>query len=89
MNALDIYVMKHCFGCDEALKLATEISQSLPHLQVKVRNLDEMTEGDLPEIIATPSYFLNSRLLFLGNPRLEELVAKITSRSNEEGRNYE
>ena len=89
MNLLEVYVAKYCFGCDEALKLATEISQSLPHLQVKVRNLEGMMEGDLPEIIATPSYFLNGRLLFLGNPRLEELVVKITSRSNEEGKNYE
>ena len=76
MEVLDVYVAKHCFGCDETLKLATEIGQSLPYLQVRVRNLDEMTEVDLPEIIATPSYFLNSRLLFLGNPRLEELVEK-------------
>ena len=55
MNLLEVYVAKHCFGCDEALKLATEISQSLPHLQVKVKNLEELNEGSLPEIIATPS----------------------------------
>lgn len=89
MNLLEVYVDKHCFGCDEALKLATEISQSLPHLQVKVRNLDEITEDDLPEIIATPSYFLNGRRLFLGNPRLGELVAKIALFSSEEKRDYE
>ncbi len=89
MNLLEVYVAKHCFGCDEALRLSTEIKQSLPHLQVKVRNLDEMTEGDLPEIIATPSYFLNGHRLFLGNPRLEELVAKIALVSSEEERNYE
>ncbi len=86
MNVLDVYVTRHCFGCDEALRLAEEIKQSLPHLEVKVKILDEMTEDDLPEIIATPSYFLNGRRLFIGNPRLEELVAKITSYSNEEGR---
>ncbi len=84
MNILEVYVAKHCFGCDEALRLAKEVSQSLPRLEVKVKILDEMTEGDLPEIIATPSYFLNGRRLFIGNPRLEELIAKITSRSNEE-----
>ncbi len=89
MNLLEVYVAKHCFGCDEALKLATEISQSLPHLQVKVRNLEEMAEDDLPEIIATPSYFLNGRRLFLGNPRLEELVVKIAFFSSEEKGNYE
>ncbi len=89
MNLLEVYVANHCFGCDEALRLATEISQSLPHLQVKVRNLDEMAADDLPEIIATPSYFLNGRRLFLGNPRLEELVAKIALFSGEKKGNYE
>ncbi len=84
MNVLDVYVTRHCFGCDEAVRLAEEIKQSLPRLEVKVKILDEMTEGDLPEIIATPSYFLNGRRLFMGNPRLEELMAKITSRGNEE-----
>lgn len=84
MNVLDVYVTNHCFGCDEALRLAGEINQSLSDLKVEVRNIEEMTEGDLPEIIATPSYFFNGRLLFLGNPRLEELMEKITSRSNHE-----
>lgn len=89
MNLLEVYVAKHCFGCDEALKLAVEINQNLPHLQVKVRNLEEMTADELPGIIATPSYFLNGRRLFLGNPRLEELVAKIALFSSEEERDYE
>lgn len=83
MNTLDIYVASHCFGCDEAVRLAKEISLSMPRLKVDVRHLDEMTESELPDIIATPSYFLNGRRLFLGNPRLDELVAKITSLSNE------
>ncbi len=89
MNLLEVYVAKHCFGCDEALRMAKEISQSLPRLEVKVRVLEEMAEDDLPEILATPSYFLNGHRLFLGNPRLEELVAKIALFGSEEERNYE
>ncbi len=88
-DILEVYVAKHCFGCDEALRLAKEISRELPSLKVAVRILEEMTEGELPEIIATPSYFLNGRRLFIGNPRLEELTAKITLFSSDEGRNYE
>lgn len=76
---LEIYVAKHCFGYKEAARLVGEIGQSLPGLQVKMTLVDEVAGGDLPDIPATPSYFLDGRLLFLGNPRLEELVAKITS----------
>ncbi len=79
MNILDIYVWRHYFGSEKAFRLAREIGQNLPHLQVEVRILDDISEHDLPEIIATPSYFINGRLLFLGNPRLEELAVKIAS----------
>ena len=89
MEVLDIYVAKHCFGYEEALRLAREIKQSLFDLQVKVSMLDEITEGDLPDIPATPAYFLNGRLLFLGNPRLEELADKIALLSGDKGGNYE
>ena len=89
MKVLDIYVAKHCFGYEEALRMAGEIKQSLLGLQVKVSLLDEITEGDLPDIPATPAYFLNGRLLFLGNPRLEELAGKIALLSSDKGGKYE
>lgn len=89
MNFLDVYVAKHCFGHEEALRLAGEIQGGLPGLHVKVTVLDGITEGDLPDIPATPSYFLNGSLLFLGNPLLEELLNKIASLDRDEGENHE
>ena len=89
MKVLDIYVTRHCLGFKEALRLAREIKQRLFGLQVKVSMLDEITEGDLPDIPATPAYFLNGRLLFLGNPRLEELAGKIALLSSDKGGKYE
>lgn len=80
---------RHCFGYKEATKLVGEIGQSLPGLQVIMTVIDDVAEGDLPDIPATPSYFLDGRLLFLGNPRLEELVAKIASLSPNKGGNHE
>ncbi len=79
MNVLDIYVAEHCFGCDEALRLAEEAGPHLYGVQINVRRVEEMEKDDLPDIIATPSYYLNGRLLFLGNPELKELVGKVTS----------
>ncbi len=79
VNVLDIYVAEHCFGCDEALRLAEEAGSHLTGVLINVRRVDEMAKDDLPDIIATPSYYLNGRLLFLGNPELQELVGKVTS----------
>ncbi|MBI2980548.1 MAG: hypothetical protein HYY41_07000 [Chloroflexi bacterium] len=88
MNLLEVYVGKHCFGYKEAARLAGEIEQSLPGLQVIMTVIDEVADGDLPDIPATPSYFLDGCLLFLGNPRLEELVSKITSFGQGKGGNH-
>lgn len=85
MNVLDIYVAKHCFGCEEATRLAGEIKQSLAGLQVNVIMLDDVTEETLPDIPATPAYFINGHLFFLGNPRLEELMDKIAPPSRDKG----
>ncbi len=89
MKVLDIYVTSHCLGYEEAARLAGEIEQSRLGLRVKVTLLDEMTESNLPDIPATPSYFLNDSLLFLENPRLDELIGKIASVSYDKGRSHE
>ncbi len=85
MNVLDIYVAEHCFGCDEALRLAEEAGPHLIGVQINVRRVEEMAKNDLPDILATPSYYLNGRLLFLGNPQLKELVGKVTSGAGVKG----
>ncbi len=86
MKVLDLYVARHCIGCDEALRLVGEVNDSVPGLQVRINMLDEMAEGDLPDIPATPAYFLDGQLLFLGNPHLEELIGRILSSQQGENR---
>lgn len=75
-EVLNVYIARHCLGTAEATRLAAEVSQRLPEIEVKVLMLDEMPVGSVP-VPATPAYYLNGRLLFLGNPRLDELMAKI------------
>ncbi len=89
MKVLDVYVAKHCIGCEEALRLTEEINQSVPGLQARVNMLDEMADGDLPDIPATPAYFLDGRLLFLGNPHPTELKNKLAQLSSHRGENRE
>ncbi|MBI2850546.1 MAG: hypothetical protein HYX80_05820 [Chloroflexi bacterium] len=79
ISVLDIYVAKHCFGTAEALRIAAEVGRQLPDIEVKVTIFDEISRSEAPHVIATPSYILNGKLLFLGNPRLAELVKKVRS----------
>lgn len=85
MPVLDIYVARHCLGYKEAIKLAKELEEGLSNLHIKVTVLDEVTGDDSPDIPATPAYFLNGHLLFLGNPGPEEVVSKIASLSQGRG----
>ncbi|MBI2861049.1 MAG: hypothetical protein HYX91_06030 [Chloroflexi bacterium] len=85
-EALNVYVSRHCFGTAEATRLAGEVSQKLPRLQVKVIMLDEMPMINTMSVPPTPSYFLDDRLLFLGNPRIEELLSKISSARQGKGK---
>lgn len=86
---LEIYVAKHCFGTAEALRLAEEVKPRIPDVWVNLWVLDDMEATDGTFVLATPSYFLDGCLLFLGNPRLEELVTKISSLSRDNGGSYE
>lgn len=79
---LEIYVAKHCFGTAEALRLAEEVKHRSPDVRVNLRVFDDIPATDATLVFATPSYYLNGRLIFLGNPRLEELVARLQSASS-------
>ncbi len=78
---------KHCFGTDEAIRIAEEVKLRIPDVQINLRILDDMPAQDAAVVSATPAYYLNGRLLFLGNPRVEELVARIAFHSQQKGEN--
>jgi len=69
---LQIYVASHCLNCDEALRLACVVARLFPQLEVDVIDLDEPpTDGT--DVFAVPTYVLNGRVCFLGNPSEQEL----------------
>jgi hypothetical protein len=66
------YVASHCLNCDEALRLACVVARLFPQLEVDVIDLDEPpTDGT--DVFAVPTYVLNGRVCFLGNPSEQEL----------------
>ncbi len=73
---LRIYVARHCAGCATAFSLAERVRAARPGLAVHVLDID--VERDVPQqLIGTPMYFWNDRVLFLGNPSEAELLAAI------------
>lgn len=71
-TVLQIYVSEDCWGCLEARKIADEMR--VEYASARVELIERNTAASWPqEIIATPAYMLNGRLVSLGNPTREEL----------------
>lgn len=74
---LEIVVTPHCFGCARAQTLAATIAVHDPALDVRVVDLSEPGAQVPPGLVAVPSYVLNGRILFIGNPTLAALAAAL------------
>lgn len=74
---LKVYVSSHCANCSEARRLADVAAVRYPCVTVQVVDLDT-EQATLPEfIVAVPTYVLDGRVVWLGNPSSEELFARL------------
>ena len=74
---LEIVITPHCFGCARARTLAATIASHYPALDVHVVDLSEPGAQAPPGLVAVPSYVLNGRILFIGNPTQAALAAAL------------
>lgn len=72
---LSVYIAGHCPASRYSRELAQAVADVFPELYVEVIDVDEPAE--LPpggiDVLFTPGYFLNGRLVAYGNPRPQEL----------------
>ena len=78
-HRLEVYTADCCYGCSEARSLADSLSMEFPNLQVRIINLDDPESERPASVFAVPTYLLDGELLWLGNPRREDAIEKITS----------
>ena len=75
MAKLDVYVSETCWSCDEARQIVADIGPRFPGITIELRDIsDERRPGS---VFATPTYVLDGRTLFLGNPTREQLQQKL------------
>jgi hypothetical protein len=72
--ALQIFVDGECPGCAEARRLATIAQEHLPLLEIEL--IDVTVQGTLipKQVFAVPTYVLNGKTLWLGNPDELEFI---------------
>ena len=75
---LRIYVGQHCWFCEEAMRLATEVKRKFAGLFVEVIDLDAEGSVNHDNVFSIPTYVFNGRTISLGNPTPEELFAKVS-----------
>lgn len=81
MHTLTVYIADDCWTCAETQRILDEIMPLFPNLLL---NLINTTEQPLPDhVFAVPTYSLNDKIIFLGNPTREALQKRLTSISEE------
>lgn len=83
---LEIYIAPDCFGCETARNLAGVV-QSLARADLEVRLLDLSNPAVIrPDaVFAVPTYVLDGRVISLGNPEPEWLLAQLAPSSPSPG----
>ena len=76
---LRIYVGKHCWSCEEALRLSAEVRSNFTKVTVEVIDLEAEGSVNHDDVFSTPTYVFNGRTISLGNPSVEELFAKLSA----------
>lgn len=76
---LRIYVGKHCWSCDEAVRLSDEVRSNFTKLDVEVIDLEAEGSVNHDDVFSTPTYVFNGRTISLGNPSSEELLARLSA----------
>ncbi|HSG18529.1 MAG TPA: hypothetical protein VLE70_19705 [Anaerolineae bacterium] len=82
MAKLDVYISETCWSCDEAKQIVADIRPQFPSMPIELRGIDD--EGRPSNVFATPTYVLDGRTIFLGNPTREQLRQKLIDAQNSE-----
>jgi len=75
MTQLDVYISDNCWSCDETRQLVADIEPQFPGVTIELRDFDDDRRPS--KVFATPTYVLNGRTIFLGNPTREQLQQKL------------
>jgi hypothetical protein len=77
MARLEIFVSAHCFGCQEAQRLAKAVADRFRAVSVRLIDLDAEPEARPEHVVAVPTYLLDDTVISLGNPRQGDLFQQV------------
>ena len=73
MVKLQIIVASACANCEEASRLSDLVKARFPQVAIEVIDLDREPERQPDSVFAVPTYLLDGRVIWLGNPSEDAL----------------
>ena len=77
MTTLRVYVSAACASCATAYERVAQVRQLRPHQPIEVVDLDQAGAKRPSAAFGTPTYYLDDRVISLGNPSLPALLAEL------------
>lgn len=74
---LRVVVSAGCTTCRYALRLVESVRRLRPRQPVEVIDLDDRAVAVPAGVVGTPTFLLGERVLWLGNPTLDDLLATL------------
>ena len=71
---LHVYIADDCWSCQETRRIVADVAPQFPDLGIELRHISQDKPDD---VFAVPTYVLNGRVIFLGNPTRDELRRKL------------
>ncbi len=76
---LTVYVLPECLGCQRALEIVREVGRRCPQVETAVIDLSQVGASRPPTVFSVPTYLLDGRVISLGNPHVDKLMATLMS----------
>lgn len=75
MSTLDVYVTADCFSCQESRRIVADL---IPQFRDITIMLHDLTDEAFPDdIFAVPTYMINGKVIFIGNPQRQKLLSAL------------
>ena len=73
---LHVYIADDCWSCQETRRIVADVASQFPEVEIELRDINREQPDD---VFAVPTYVLNGRVIFLGNPTREKLCQKLAA----------
>lgn len=77
MLKLQVFVSDSCWTCEEAQRVVADISRDFPNVFFELVDIQNVERP--AAVFAVPTYLLNGKVIFLGNPTRQELRNTLAS----------